>query len=206
MFLKIYPENPNPREIQKAVDCLENGGIIIYPTDTIYGIGCDIFKQKAVERITELLGDKKKKSAMTFICHDLSHLSDYTKPLDNSTFKVMKRVLPGPFTFILEANNKVPKIIQSQKKTVGIRVPDNTIIREIVRLLGHPILSTSVKDDDEVVEYTTDPELIYEKYGDRVDMVIDGGYGDNIPSTVVDCTGGSIEVLREGKGDVNLLF
>ncbi len=206
MFLKIYPENPNPREIQKAVDCLENGGIIIYPTDTIYGIGCDIFKQKAVERITELLGDKKKKSAMTFICYDLSNLSDYTKPLDNSTFKVMKRVLPGPYTFILEANNKVPKIIQSQKKTVGIRVPDNTIIREIVRLLGHPILSTSVKDDDEVVEYTTDPELIYEKYGDRVDMVIDGGYGDNIPSTVVDCTGGSIEVLREGKGDVNLLF
>ena len=206
MFLKIYPENPNPREIQKAVDCLENGGIIIYPTDTIYGIGCDIFKQKAVERIIELLGDKKKKSAMTFICYDLSNLSDYTKPLDNSTFKVMKRVLPGPYTFILEANNKVPKIIQSQKKTVGIRVPDNTIIREIVRLLGHPILSTSVKDDDEVVEYTTDPELIYEKYGDRVDMVIDGGYGDNIPSTVVDCTGGSIEVLREGKGDVNLLF
>lgn len=206
MFLKIYPENPNPREIQKAVDCLENGGIIIYPTDTIYGIGCDIFKPKAVERIAELLGDKKKKSAMTFICHDLSHLSDYTRPIDNSTFKVMKRALPGPFTFILEANNNVPKLLQSNKKTVGIRVPDNTIIREIVRVLGHPILSTSVKDDDEVVEYTTDPELIYEKYENLVDMVIDGGYGDNVPSTVVDCTGGGIEIIREGKGDVDLLY
>jgi len=206
MFLKIYPENPNPREIRKVVDCLQNGGIIIYPTDTIYGIGCDIFKPKAVERITEILGDSKKKSAMTFICHDLSNLSDYTKPIANNIFKVMKRTLPGPFTFILEANNNVPKIVQSNKKTVGIRVPDNNIIREIVRELGHPILSTSVKDDDEVVEYTTDPELIYEKYENLVDMVIDGGYGDNVPSTVVDCTSGEIEVVREGKGDMELLY
>ena len=206
MFLKIYPENPNPREIRKVVDCLQNGGIIIYPTDTIYGLGCDIFKPKAVERITEILGDSKKKSAMTFICHDLSNLSDYTKPLSNNVFKVMKRALPGPFTFILEANNNVPKIVQSNKKTVGIRVPDNNIIREIVRELGHPILSTSVKDDDEVVEYTTDPELIYEKYENLVDMVIDGGYGDNVPSTVVDCTSGEIEVIREGKGDLELLY
>lgn len=206
MFLKIYPENPNPREIQKAVDCLQDGGIIIYPTDTIYGIGCDIFKPKAVERITEILGDKKKKSAMTFICHDLSHLSAYTKPIGNNIFKVMKRALPGAYTFILEANNEVPKLLQSNKKTVGIRVPDNTIIREIVRVLGHPILSTSVKDDDEIVEYTTDPELIYERYGDMVDMVIDGGYGDNIPSTVVDCTSGEIEIVREGKGDIELLY
>ena len=206
MFLKIYPENPNPREIRKAVDCLQNGGIIIYPTDTIYGIGCDIFKPKAVERITEILGDSKKKSAMTFICHDLSNLSDYTKPIANNIFKVMKRTLPGPFTFILEANNNVPKIVQSNKKTIGIRVPDNNIIREIVRELGHPILSTSVKDDDEVVEYTTDPELIYEKYENLVDLVIDGGYGDNVPSTVVDCTSGDIEVVREGKGDVELLY
>ena len=205
MFLKIYPENPNPREIRKVVDCLQNGGIIIYPTDTIYGIGCDIFKPKAVERITEILGGIKKKSAMTFICHDLSNLSDYTKPIANNIFKVMKRTLPGPFTFILEANNNVPKIVQSSKKTIGIRVPDNNIIREIVRELGHPILSTSVKDDDEVVEYTTDPELIYEKYGNLVDMVIDGGYGDNVPSTVVDCTSGEIVVVREGKGDVELL-
>ena len=206
MFLKIYPENPNPREIRKVVDCLQNGGIIIYPTDTIYGIGCDIFKPKAVERITEILGGSKKKSAMTFICHDLSNLSDYTKPIANNIFKVMKRTLPGPFTFILEANNNVPKIVQSNKKTIGIRVPDNNIIREIVRELGHPILSTSVKDDDEVVEYTTDPELIYEKYENLVDMVIDGGYGDNVPSTVVDCTSGEIEVVREGKGDMELLY
>ena len=206
MFLKIYPENPNPREIRKVVDCLQNGGIIIYPTDTIYGIGCDIFKPKAVERITEILGGSKKKSAMTFICHDLSNLSDYTKPIANNIFKVMKRTLPGPFTFILESNNNVPKIVQSNKKTIGIRVPDNNIIREIVRELGHPILSTSVKDDDEVVEYTTDPELIYEKYENLVDMVIDGGYGDNVPSTVVDCTSGEIEVVREGKGDMELLY
>lgn len=206
MFLKIYPENPNPREIQKAVDCLQNGGIIIYPTDTIYGIGCDIFKPKAVERIQEILGNKKKKTNMTFICYDLSHLSDYTKPLGNNIFKVMKKVLPGPYTFILEANNHVPKLIQSNKKTIGIRIPDNSIIREIVRVLGHPILSASVKDDDEVIEYTTDPELIYERYGDMVDLLIDGGYGDNNPSTVVDCTSGEIEVVREGKGEVDLLY
>ena len=143
---------------------------------------------------------------MTFICHDLSSLSDYSKPISNSVFKVMKRVLPGPFTFILEANNKVPKLLQSNKKTIGVRVPDNPIVREIVRVLGHPILSASVKDDDEVVEYTTDPELIYERYGDIVDMVIDGGYGDNVPSTVVDCTSDEIEVIREGKGDVDLLY
>ncbi len=206
MFLKIYPENPNPREIRKAVECLQNGGIIIYPTDTIYGIGCDIFKPKAVERIAEIIGDKKKKNAMTFICHDLANLSDYTKPISNSIFKVMKRTLPGPFTFILEANSNVPKIVQSNKKTVGIRVPDNTIAREIVRELGHPILSTSIKDDDEVLEYTTDPELIYEKYENLVDLMIDGGYGDNVPSTVVDCTSGEIEIVREGKGDTDLLY
>lgn len=206
MLLKIYPENPNPREIRKAVDVLRSGGVIIYPTDTIYGIGCDIFMPKAIERITEILGNKKKKDAMTFICYDLSHLSTFTKPIGNNIFKVMKRALPGPFTFILEANNDVPKLLQSNKKTVGIRVPDNTIVREIVRELGHPILSTSVRDDDEIVEYTTDPELIEERYGDRVDLVVDGGYGDNVPSTVVDCTSGDIEVVREGKGDVELLY
>ena len=187
------------------VKCLQDGGIIIYPTDTIYGIGCDIFKPKSIEKITEILGDKKKKNAMTFICSDLSNLSDYTKPISNNIFKTMKKVLPGPFTFILEANNNVPKLLQSNKKTVGIRVPDNNIILEIVRQLGHPILSTSVKDDDEVVEYTTDPELIHEKYDRFVDIVIDGGYGDNVPSTVLDCTSGEIEVVREGKGDTELL-
>ncbi len=206
MFLKIYPENPNPREIQKAVNCLQNGGIIIYPTDTIYGIGCDIFKTKAIERIADILGERKKKSALSFICSDLSHLSDFTKPISNNVFKIMKKVLPGPYTFILEANNNVPKIIQSNKKTIGIRIPDNIIIREIVKELGHPILSSSVKDDDEVVEYTTDPELIYERYENLVDMVIDGGYGDNIPSTVVDCTSREIEILREGKGNIDDLY
>ena len=205
MLLKIYPENPNPKAVNTVVECLQDGGIVIYPTDTIYGIGCDIFKQKSIERIISILGEKKKKDALTFICHDLSNLSDYTKPLDNNVFKTMKRVLPGPFTFILEANNSVPKLLQSNKKTIGVRIPDNNIIREIVRQLGHPILSTSVKDDDEVIEYTTDPELIYERYGDLVDIVIDGGYGDNTPSTVVDCTGGGIEVVREGKGDISLL-
>lgn len=143
---------------------------------------------------------------MTFICHDLSNLSDYTKPISNNVFKAMKKALPGPFTFILEANNNVPKLLQSNKKTVGIRVPDNNIVREIVENLGHPILSTSVKDDDEIVEYTTDPELIHEKYGDLVDIVIDGGYGDNVPSTVVNCVDGEIEIVREGKGDVDLVL
>ena len=205
MLLKIYPENPNPREIRKVVECLQDGGVVIYPTDTIYGIGCDIFMQKSIESITHLTGNEKKKSALTFICSDLSQLSDYCKPINNTIFKAMKKVLPGPYTFILEANNNVPKLLQSKKKTVGIRIPDNSIIREIVAQLGHPILSTSVKDDDEIVEYTTDPELIYEKYGDEVDIVIDGGYGDNVPSTIVDCTSGELEIVREGKGDPDLL-
>ncbi len=205
MLLKIFPENPNPKAINTVVECLNDGGIVIYPTDTIYGIGCDIFKQKSIEKILSIVGKKDKKNALTFICYDLSNLSDYTKPIDNSVFKVMKRVLPGPFTFILEANNSVPKLLQSNKRTVGIRVPENSIVREIVQGLGHPILSTSVKDDDEIIEYTTDPELIYERYGDLVDIVIDGGFGDNVPSTVIDCTKGDIEVVREGKGDISLL-
>ena len=206
MLLKIYPENPNPKAIQQVVECLNDGGVIIYPTDTIYGIGCDIFKQKSIERIIQIQGLNKKKSSLTFICHDLSQLSDFTKPLENHIFKTMKRALPGAFTFILDANNNVPKLIQSNKKTVGIRVPDNTICREIVSSLGHPILSTSVKDEDQIIEYITDPELLYEKYGDLVDIVIDGGYGDNIPSTVVDCTSGECEIIREGKGDINLIL
>ena len=206
MLLKIYPENPNPRAIQQVVECLNDGGVIIYPTDTIYGIGCDIFKSKSIERVVQIQGLNKKKSSLTFICHDLSQLSDFTKPLDNHIFKTMKRALPGAFTFILDANNNVPKLIQSNKKTVGIRVPDNNICREIVNTLGHPILSTSVKDEDEIIEYITDPELLYEKYGDVVDIVIDGGYGDNIPSTVVDCTSGECEIIREGKGDISLII
>ncbi len=206
MLLKIYPENPNPRAIRQIVECLQDGGVIIYPTDTIYGIGCDIFKQKSIEKVVNIVGKNKKKSSLSFICYDLSHLSDFSKPIENNIFKVMKKVLPGPYTFILGANNNVPKLLQSNKKTIGIRIPDNNIIREIVRELEHPILSTSIKDDDEIIEYTTDPELIYEKYGDLVDIVIDGGFGFNVPSTVVDCTSGTIEILREGKGNVDLLF
>ncbi|MDR3047742.1 MAG: threonylcarbamoyl-AMP synthase [Bacteroidales bacterium] len=205
MLIKIYPENPNPKATQQVAECLLDGGIVIYPTDTIYGIGCDIFKPKAVEKVISIQGMDKKKAMLSFICHDLSHLSDYTKPINNTVFKAMKRALPGAFTFILEANNNVPKLVQSNRKTVGIRVPDNAIIREIVRVLGHPILSASLKNDDEVVEYITDPELIFEKYGDLVNIVIDGGYGDNTPSTVVDFTSGTCDIIREGKGDLALI-
>jgi len=202
MLLKIYPANPDPRAIRKVVDCLQDGGIVIYPTDTIYGIGCDIFKSKSVEKIAELRGIKPGKSTFSFICHDLSQVSEFVRPIDNHTFKVMKANLPGPFTFILEANNNVPKHIQSKRRTVGIRIPDNPIVREIVRELGHPIMSTSVHDEDDIIEYTTDPELIYEKFQNRVDIVIDGGYGGNVASTVVDCTQDEITIIREGKGEL----
>jgi len=200
MLLKIYPENPNPRDIKTVIECLSDGGIIIYPTDTVYGLGCDIFKNKSVERIAEIKGIKVEKANFSFICFDLSHLSDFTKPINNSTYKLMKRAFPGPFTFILESNNNVPKLFQSKKKTVGIRIPDNSITRLIVQELGHPIMSTSIYDEDDVIEYTTDPELIYEKYGSIVDIVIDGGYGDNEPSTVVSCINDDFLILRQGKG------
>ncbi|MDD3875283.1 MAG: L-threonylcarbamoyladenylate synthase [Bacteroidales bacterium] len=200
MLLKMYPENPNPRHVQMVVDCLNDGGIIIYPTDTVYGMGCNIFKTKSVERIAQIKNVKLDKANFSFICSDLKHISDYTKPFGNSIYKLMKKTLPGPFTYILNANNNVPKLFQSKKKTVGIRIPDNNIILEIVRQLGNPILTTSIYDDDDIIEYTTDPELIYEKYQDIVDIVIDGGYGDNDPSTVVDCTGNEFVVLRQGKG------
>jgi len=202
MLIKIYPENPNPKAIEQAVEVLKKGGIIIYPTDTVYGLGCDITNQKAIEKICRLRGIKPEKANFSFICSDLRHISDYIKPIDTTTFRVLKKALPGPFTFIFNANNNVPKLLSSNKKTVGIRVPDNAIAREIVLLLGNPILSTSIKDDDELIEYSTDPELIHEKYEDKVDLVIDGGYGDNEPSTVVDCTSGAFEIIREGKGDL----
>lgn len=202
MLIKIYPENPNPKSIEQAVEVLRNGGIIIYPTDTIYGLGCDITNQKAIERICRLRNIKPEKAHFSFICSDLSHISDYIKPIDTNVFRVLKKALPGPYTFILNANNNVPKLLSSKKKTVGIRVPDNNIAREIVRLLGNPILSTSIRDDDDVLEYSTDPELIQEKYHDTVDLVIDGGYGGNIASTVIDCTSGELEVIREGKGSL----
>lgn len=200
MLIKIYPENPNPKAIEQAVEVLKKGGIIIYPTDTVYGLGCDITNQKAIERICKIRGIKPEKANFSFICSDLSHISDFIKPIDTTVFRLLKKALPGPFTFIFNANNNVPKLLSSNKKTVGIRVPDNNIAREIVRILGNPILSTSIKDDDELIEYSTDPELIHEKYEELVDLVIDGGYGDNLASTVVDCTSGEFEVIREGKG------
>lgn len=200
MLLKIYPENPGDRQIRTVVECLNDGGIIIYPTDTVYGMGCDIFKSKAIERIAQIKGIKAEKANFSFICNDLSQLADYTRPIGNDVFKLMKKNLPGPFTFILNASNSVPKYIQSKKKTVGIRIPDNNIPLEIVRELGHPIMSTSIHDDDEILEYTTDPELIYEKYKNLVDIVIDGGYGDNEPSTIIDCTDYEPVIIREGKG------
>ncbi|MBB5439240.1 tRNA threonylcarbamoyl adenosine modification protein (Sua5/YciO/YrdC/YwlC family) [Pedobacter sp. AK017] len=203
MLIKIYPENPNPKAIEQVVDVLKKGGLIIYPTDTVYGLGCDITNQKAIEKICRLRGIKPEKANFSFICSDLRHISDFIKPIDTATFRVLKKALPGPFTFILNANNNVPKLLSSNKKTVGIRVPDNDIAREIVRQLGNPILSTSIRDDDEVIEYSTDPELIHEKYEDTVDMVIDGGFGDNEASTVVDCTSGDFEIIREGKGDLD---
>lgn len=200
MLLKIYPENPGERQIRTVVECLNDGGIIIYPTDTVYGMGCDIFKSKAIERIAQIKGIKAEKANFSFICNDLSQLADYTRPIGNDVFKLMKKNLPGPFTFILNASNSVPKYIQSKKKTVGIRIPDNNIPLEIVRELGHPIMSTSIHDDDEILEYTTDTELIYEKYKNLVDIVIDGGYGDNEPSTIIDCTDYEPVIIREGKG------
>ncbi len=200
MLIKIYENNPNEKAIQQVVDVLKKGGLIIYPTDTIYGLGCDITNQKAIEKIYQLRGMNPEKANLSFICYDLSHISDYIKPIDNATFRVLKKALPGPFTFILEANNKVPKLLSSNKKTVGIRVPNNSIAREIVRALGNPIVSASIHDEDDILEYSTDPELIYEKYQGKVDLVIDGGYGDNQASTVVDCTRGEFEILRQGKG------
>lgn len=200
MLLRLFNENPNPRDVRQVVDVLRNNGVIIYPTDTVYGMGCDITNPKAVEKVARLKGVKVEKANFSFICSDLSHLSDYTKPISNTVFKLMKKNLPGPFTFILDANNNVPKYFKGKKKTVGIRIPENNIIREIVNELGNPILSTSIYDEDEILEYTTDPELIHEKYADLVDLVIDGGYGELAPSTVVDCTKDEIEILREGKG------
>lgn len=183
-------------------ECLRDGGIIIYPTDTIYGIGCDIFKSKTVDKIAELRGIKPGKTHFSFICSDMSHLSEYTRPIPNPVFKLMRANLPGPFTFILEASNNVPRHIQNKRKTVGIRIPDHKVPLDIVKALGNPIMSTSVHDDDEILEYTTDPELIYEKWRDSVDIVIDAGYGDNIPSTVVDCTSEEITIIRQGKGEL----
>lgn len=203
-YIKIYEENPNSKEIEKVVEVLKGGGLIIYPTDTVYGLGCDITNNKALEKIARIKGVKLDKANFSFICYDLSNLSTYVKQIDTPTYKILKRALPGAYTFILSGNNKLPKVFK-RKKTVGIRVPNNNIIREIVKELGNPIVSTSIYDDDEVIEYTTDPELIFEKWKNRVDVVIDGGYGYNQASTVIDLSTNQIKLIREGKGDIGII-
>lgn len=202
-FVKLYNENPNPRQISQVVEVLKKGGLIIYPTDTVYGVGCDITNSQAMEKVARLKGINLEKANLSFICYDLSNLSDYTKQVDTPTYKLLKSSLPGPYTFILHGSNNLPKVFK-KKKTVGIRIPDNNIIREIVKQLGNPIVSTSIYDEDDLLEYTTDPELIYEKWHNLVDLVIDGGYGGNIPSTVIDLTKDEIEVVREGKGSLDM--
>ena len=203
-FIKIYNKNPNPKEIQKVVDVLKNGGLIVYPTYTVYGLGCDITNTKALEKIALIKGVKLEKANFSFVCNDLSHLSNYIKQIDSPTFKLLKRALPGPYTFILPGSTNLPKVFR-KRKTVGIRIPDNAIARTIVKTLGNPIVSSSIRDDDDILEYTTDPELIFEKWKTRVDIVIDGGYGDNLASTIIDLTTDFPEVIREGKGSIDIL-
>jgi len=203
-FIKIYEDKPNEAAIARVVKVLQDGGLVIYPTDTVYGLGCDITNTKALERIAKIKGVKLEKANFSFICYDLSNLSDYVKQIDTATFKILKRALPGPYTFILPGNSNLPKEFK-KKTTVGIRIPDNSIALEIVRQLGNPIVSTSIRDEDEVIEYTTDPELIFEKWQNLVDMVIDGGYGDNIGSTIIDLSGYEPVVVREGKGSLDII-
>lgn len=203
-LIRIYDENPSPKHINHVVKRLREGAVIIYPTDTIYGLGCDITNTAALERIAQIKGVKLDKANFSFICEDLSNLSDYVKQIDTATFKILKRTLPGPYTYILPGNSNLPSVFK-KKKTVGIRVPDNNICRALVAALGNPIVSTSIKDDDELLEYSTDPELIKEKWDNLVDLVIDGGYGDNIPSTVIDLTTPEPEVIREGKGSIEIM-
>ena len=201
MLIKLFEDNPNRRDILKVVDSLRDGGVIIYPTDTVYAMGCDINNVKAVQRVAQFMGVKPEKANFSMICRDLSNIAAYAK-VNNDIFKVMKRNLPGPFTFILPATNKLPNVLMNRRKTIGIRIPDNYIVHAIVEELGNPLLTTSLHDEDEIVEYMTDPELIHEKYEKIVDMVIDGGFGHNVASTVVDCTGDEAEVIRQGIGEI----
>lgn len=200
MLIKIYPENPNPKEVGKVVATLRYGGLVVYPTDTVYAIGCDALNVRAVERICRIKGVNPQKSNLSIICYDLSNISEYAK-VSNAAFKLMKKNLPGPFTFILPTSSELPKIYKNRKE-VGIRVPDNNIVRTLVQELGNPLLTMSVHDEDEIIEYSTDPELIEEKYGNQVDIVIDGGYGGLEGSTVVDCTTDDFTVVRQGKGEL----
>ena len=202
MLLKIHPETPERKKLEEVVACLRKGGVVIYPTDTVYSIGCDLTNKKALEKVARLKGLKLDKANFSLIFHDISTLGDFTKQFDRNIFKSINKALPGPYTFILNASSRIPKLFNSNKKTVGIRIPDNNIARSIVEYLGNPIVATSVHDDDEVIEYTTDPELIHEKYEKLVDIVIDGGYGNNEASSVLDCTSDVIEVVREGIGSI----
>ena len=202
-FIRIYEENPNPKDVKRVVEIIRKGGLVIYPSDTVYALGCDIKNTRALERVAQLKGIKLEKANFSFVCEDLSHLSDYVKQIDSSTFKLLKRALPGPYTFILPGNNNLPTVFK-KKREVGIRVPANSIVQAIVHELGNPIVSTSIKDEDEVIEYTTDPELIFEKWGHLVDVVVDGGYGDNVPSTVIDLTGDEPILVRAGKGSLEI--
>lgn len=202
-LMKIHPVNPEGRKIARAVEILRNGGIIVYPTDTIYGVGCDLMNRKAVERLCRILGIKPQKLDLSFICNDLSHISEYARKIDTPVFKVLKKALPGPYTFILESSSRVPKILDINKKTVGIRIPDHNIPRALVKELGNPLITSSIKDDDLIKEYTTNPDEIYEDFKNKVDLVIDGGSGGNIPSSVIDCTSNNFVVIRKGLGDVD---
>lgn len=205
MLIDIHPENPDQRKIRQVVECLKNGGVIIYPTDTVYSIGCDIDNNKAIEKIARLKNVRADKANFSLVCYDLSHITEFSRQVSNPVFKMMKRLLPGPYTFILEAGKKIPSIFSDRKKTIGIRVPDHLIPREIVKELGRPIIATSVHDDDDIIEYTTDPILIHEKFEHMVDMVIDGGICGLEASTVLDCTGAEVSVIREGKGSIDLI-
>ena len=202
MFLKIHPDNPNPRKINTVVECLLDGGVIIYPSDTVYGFGCDVYNKKAVARIANIKGINIKKQKFSFICSSLSNISKFTKPISNETYKLMKRNLPGPFTFILNANNNIPKIFKTNRKKLGIRVPKHNIPLEIVKKLENPIISSSVKENDKIIEYSTDPEIMYDKFKNLVDIVIDSGFTGNQPSTIIDCTKSDFETIRQGKGNI----
>ena len=202
-YISIHPENPEKRKIDVIVDALRDGAVIIYPTDTIYGLGCDLFNKNAVDRVCRIKGLRPKNFNLSFICNDLSQVSEYTRQINTSTFKLLKDALPGAFTFIMESNRNVPKILGVNKKTVGIRIPDNRITQALVSSLGNPLITTSIKDEDEILQYTTDPESIFEDYKYEVDYVIDGGIGGNVPSTIIDCSQGSPEVIREGLGDIS---
>ncbi len=207
MLKRIFNESPNEKKLDSIVKCLHNGGIIIYPTDTVYALGCDINNKTALERIAKIKGVKLKDANFSLVCFDLSELSKYVKQINRRTFKFLKRIFPGPFTIILKGTNKIPKIFCYKKKTVGIRIPNNNIARQIVKKFGNPIVSTSILDEDNIIEYSTDPELIHEKYKDIVDVVIDGGFGTNVASTIVDCTDeNDFKIIREGKGKIDLVY